>query len=180
MKPSAFLQDCHKYRYFVFCYTFPSYNEGTLSPWYDVRVWAELNTFPIKKDFTIFLGCNFVIDINTDSNLQWMMAMITMHHQLCGNPGPQGHRGRIGGWQRKKLSLRPFWCWWWLTNIMAMLRMLWTPMPITAGCGYQCMALENKGVSSKCSNDHWEEIFWWKSKAPFVLLNHFYRTKVRS
>ena len=55
-----------------------------------------VQNIPEKKNFTISLGCNFVIDINTDSNLQWLMAMITMHHQLCGKPGPQGHRGRIG------------------------------------------------------------------------------------
>ena len=42
MKPSAFLRDCHKYKYFVSCYTFTSYNEGTISTWHDLSkdVWV--------------------------------------------------------------------------------------------------------------------------------------------
>ena len=107
MKPSAFLRDCHKYKYLIFSYTFHPIIHGPSLP--DM---ISQKTFGCEheqcskhiqeqKNFTSSSGCNFVIDINTDSNLQWMMAMITMHQQLCGKPGPQGHRGRIGGWQRK-------------------------------------------------------------------------------
>ena len=62
MKPSAFLRDCHKYKYFVSCYTFPSYNLWTISPWHDLSkdtwVWARavFKTYTRTKEFYKFLG----------------------------------------------------------------------------------------------------------------------------